>query len=480
MSEFVHGFVQSMTVRERSYFRRFAKLYGDSSKKNYLLLFDHFQKVEDYDHHDIKAHFVNTPIGNNWSSEINYLQGQLLKSMANFHLDSSTEMKLQKSILYIGLLIERGFQKQALKILRKSKSLAYQIEDFSTILKFIQLEEEILFREGVIGFTKKLEELKEERIDISDKIINLNQIRLIREQIRELHFSETFILNKDDFPYFYNNELLESADKVLSIRGMEHWLYIKSIQSYLLMDFEVSQKVNLEMIHFLEKGSAIFKLSKVLVPISNYLYSSALIGDEVGFHKMILKLRTMEDHPKLNKVYITYIRLARTLDLYYKIDDLNNTKIIIEESIAFIKEKESELGVTQFSYLNFLVVRGCIMTKQYALGIKIINIAIKIGVLEYMMVHSRLFLLLMYFELKWTDMLTSEVESSYKLFKRHKVQSELSKTCLKFFKSSVKTPHRLSLHSQKLVLKLEEIKTNPKMAIEFDFFDYLKWAKEQL
>jgi len=479
MSEFVYQFVKGMTMREKAYFKRFSKMFGEQSEKNYLKLFDSLQKMEEYDLEKLKSKFKNQSIENNWSSEVNYLQGQLLKSMANFHLESSIKMKLQKSVLYIELLIERDFQKQALKLVKKAKKLAYKIEDFSTILKLVQLEEEILFRVGIIGFTKKLAELQSERKMNTEKINNLNQLRLLREQIREFQFSEMATTDKKTFNYYFQNKLIEKRENALSKKAKENWLYIKSMQAFLLKDLKGSQALDFETVQFLETNDSIFKNSKLLVAISNYLYSSALLGDTLGFEKVIEKLKEKEKNPKFNQIHIAFIRYARSIDLYFITNDLEGTQRIIEETIPFLKEKGRLLGETQFNYLHILSIRSCILLKKHELGIELVNQIIKAGIMKNLLISIHLFLLILYFELDWKEMILLEVESSYKLFKRQKVQNELSKVVLKFFKSSIKSPHRLKLHFQKLITKLEEIEGNPKLKNELKFFNYLEWAKEK-
>jgi len=115
---------------------------------------------------ELKEQFKGSPIEKYMSSELNYLQQQLLKSMFNFHLESNSERKLYKSILFIDILIEKGYPKRATKILRQAKKMAYKNEDFTTLLKLIQLEEDIFFKEGILGFTKKISELQQERSQV--------------------------------------------------------------------------------------------------------------------------------------------------------------------------------------------------------------------------------------------------------------------------------------------------------------------------
>lgn len=479
MSKFVYNFVHSMTSREKAYFKSFSKRFGNEKPKNYMLLFTHFLNASAYDGQEIKTAFQGHPIITNWSSEVSYLQHQLLKCMINFHWELSPKMKIQKSILYCELLIEKGFPKQAYKILKKTKASADQNEDFTNILKLIELEEEILFREGIIDFTKKLSALREERQFISDKISNLNQLRLMREQIREFQFQDARSIKENLFPNSYENELLEDKTRVLSKKAMEHWLYIKAMQHFLLLDFKQSRQADLETILFMEQNEAVFKPAKLLVPISNYLYCSAMLLDKVGFDSMIQRIRSMESNSGLDKVYVAYIRLVRTLEFYCKSRDLDAIQKTIDECIPFLNEQTDNLEVAQKNNLYFLSIRGCVMLEKYELGVELLNKIIKFGVLTYAIIQSRLLLLILYYELNWTDLIKAEVESSYRLFKRHKVHNELSKVFLKFFKNTISAPQRKMLHFEKLIDKLQKIKASNQFFFDLDFFHYEEWAQQK-
>jgi len=135
----MHEFVHNMTMREKAYFKRFAQMYSGKKNKNYMQLYNELEKMTVFEKQKFNTRFANQPIGRQMSSELNYLFGQLLKSMINFHLENSNKKKLQKSILYIDILMEKGYRKQALKILNKAKKLAKEHEDFTTILKLALL-----------------------------------------------------------------------------------------------------------------------------------------------------------------------------------------------------------------------------------------------------------------------------------------------------------------------------------------------------
>jgi len=269
-------FIHSLEMREKAYFKRYAEIHDSNKSKNYLLLYDFIEQMPVFDFESLKSHFADRSIGKYLSSELNYLQDQLLRSLVNFHFNSSPAYKLHKDILYINILMEKGFSKKAIKLLRKAKKTAYTYEDFSVILGLIQQEEEILFFEGILGFTDKLMELQKEREKISAQITNLNTLRILREQIRELQFTVGSVSDTSEFPQIFDHPLLKSEEEALSIRAKEHWYYITDLCFYLTREYQRSIDISKSYLAFVEQNLNIFKDSKLLPLISNYLHNCIL------------------------------------------------------------------------------------------------------------------------------------------------------------------------------------------------------------
>ena len=74
----------------------------------------------------------------------------------------------------------------------------------------LQMEEEILFSHGILHFTVHLEKLKKEREEITQKIQNLNELKLLKVLARELQFLDMpQITNPENYPRLFANPFLE-------------------------------------------------------------------------------------------------------------------------------------------------------------------------------------------------------------------------------------------------------------------------------
>jgi len=468
-----------MTMREKAYFKRFANIYSENKNKNYLELFNALEKMEYFDRASLLKKFDERSIVKHLSSELDYLLKQLLKSLTNFYFEKSIPMKLQQSILYIGILIERGFPKKALKYLVKTKKTAHNYEDFTTILKLIQLEEEILFRQGILGFGENLKALEQERDSIISKINNLNRLRVLREQIREWQLPGNE-KSRVDISTFFKNELIENEANVKSIRAKEHWYYNLAILYSYIKENNKALGIYEEGIDFLKQHHFIFKPTKVFVFMSNYLLACCELKDEASFFKMYEQIITYQSDKNLFITYVDFIKYARLLELYYQIKNNKAVMDVIPELAEFLQQHSSDLEILQKSYLYMIFARACIQTNQYELAVEFLNDIIQKGIRTPLIPRSRLFLLMVYVQLDWLEVAQSEIEATYKLLVRHKMHNGLTKAFLRYWKAYIQYPKRRTQNTKKLIARLEQLSITPDLKNEFDFFDYSRWVSQQL
>lgn len=478
MSAFIHNFIKNMTMREKAYFKRFANLHNEKKNKNYLQLFDALEKMENFNKVVLLKNFEGLSIVKHLSSELDYLLKQLLKSLANFYFEKNTPMKLQQSILYIEILTERGFPKKALKYLVKTKRIAYNHEDFTTILKLIQLEEEILFKQGILGFGEALKALEQERDSIILKINNLNRLRVLREQIREWQLPGNE-KSRVAINTFFKNELIKDENNVISVRAKEHWYYNLAILYSYIKENNKALNIYEEGIDFLKQHHFIFKPAKVFVFMSNYLLACCELKDEASFFKMYEQLSTYQSDKKLFITYVDFIKYARLLELYYQIKNDKAVIKVIPELAEFLQQRSDDLEILQKSYLYMIFARACIQTNQHELAVEFLNDIIQKGIRTPLIPRSRLFLLMVYVQLDWLEVAQSEIESTNKLLIRRKMHNGLTKAILKYWKAYIRYPKRRIQNAKKLITRLEQLSTTPDLKNEFDFFDYTEWINQK-
>lgn len=480
MSQFVFQLVKQMTKREKAYFKRSASLHSQSTQKNYLRLFEVVDQMTNYSLQAIADFFLNEPMGQHLSTEFSYLQKQLLKSLADFHVESSPQRQQQKAILFIDILLEKGFRKQALKYIRQSKRLAYKHEHFTNVLQLIQWEEEVLFTEGILGFTKKLAALQQERKKIYEQIRNLNELRLLRERARELQFfQEEPTEQAASNTHLSKHALLEASERAFSLKALEHYYYIHIILHYLKGEYAESQATGIQCLSLMKQHPYLFKSSRLLPIISNLLYHSVLNTDSDAFFLYLPELENLANVPSIDLDYIVYIRYVRLFDLaYHHRDQAHATKLLLEAT-PFAKQKMATLGAAQANFFLLLLVRNNIFTMRYEIAIDWLNMWGRFGVLNYTLMHFRIFSLILYYELNWLQLLQVEISNTYKILKKHKRYNAVAQAFLRFFKKQLKAPLDLSAQLASLYRALAAIDQSTTVKLDFIYADFLAWVEEK-
>lgn len=483
MADLTFEFVSSLTFREKAYFKRFSQTYSNKENKNYLEIYSFLEKQKKYDEKALKAFFSDKKFIKYLSSEKHYLLEQLLNSLINFHFGTSTYRKLIKWILYVNILSEKGFRKKAMKVLKQAKTLAYHYEEFTIILQLIQMEEEILFSHGILNFTAQLEKLKREREEITQKIQNLSELRLLKVQARELQFEEMpHVSDPKKYPHIFNSPYLNDKEKINSLKAQDLWFYIKSTTHYLVREFKESQLSNRNHLVFFEKYDYLFSYNHKLPLLSNYLYLSAKVKDESSFYEALEKLTDLEGKKGIDSDYLGYIKYARLFELFYKTENTKATKELIPEVGDYLEKSKDQLGSTEVDYILILMIRACIETHQFSKAQQWLNLWYKTETIEVSLNIIKLFTMITYYELSYLPLLQYEINSTYKSLKKRKKLHKLERLFIRFFKKFIKDPNVKKNQKSLLSLRdsLTELKADLYENILFEQFDFLKWCNQKL
>ena len=476
MSKFLFQIIQSMELREKAYFKRFTNIYSNKENKNYMMIYSYLEKMPEYNKAKIQNHFSHSTIGKYLSSEMNYLEEQILKMMVNFHFNDSPKNKLQKNILYINILIDKGFTVKANKLLKKTKTIAYKFEEFNIILGLIQQEEELLFHEGILGFTEKLIELQNERNQIINIIDNLNSLRILREQIRDFQVTIGFVAQKNDYPHIYSNPLLKSIDKAISIKAKEHWYYIKDYSFYLTHDNKKSLQISREYLNFVENNLHIFKNTKLLPLISNYLHNCSLVQDEREFELILNKLLSLKNDTKLDSVYIDYIRFSRIMEMNYNSNKHKSNIVILDQVTHFASENLDQLTNLQAEYFLRLIIRSYILINNFEAALKWSSLFYSSRIIDITIDQFRIYWFIINFELNRFEKLSHELESAVKVLKSRKRFTKLAQAFIYFFRQCLKKPGEIHQLLNSLEKKLNRIAADNHENFAFEHFDYRMWV----
>lgn len=131
--------IKSLSKNEKGYYKKQTKLSGSVSKK-YLLLFDMFDKMSEYDSIHLKQLIANNKINNQYRVLKSYLIKSILLSLRNYHRQDNEVLKLMSSLQDVEMLAQKGLYETALTILQKTIQLCNENNLDAWIYYLLQYE----------------------------------------------------------------------------------------------------------------------------------------------------------------------------------------------------------------------------------------------------------------------------------------------------------------------------------------------------
>ncbi len=483
MEDHVHALIHSLSSREKSYFKRYSRIHGDSPDRNYLHIYEFLEKQRDYDESKLKERFRDKSFVKYLSSEKNYLFEQLLNSLMNYHLNTTVRGKLARSVLHVDILMQRGFDGKARKILQHAKKLAYKYEEFTTIQILIRFEEEIIFKHGGMNFIDQLDELEKERETCIEKVNNINKLRLLKAQARELQFIEQYyVKDPGKYPHIFNNPMLDEESGALSVIAKDFWFYIREIRHYLLREFDESFRWLEKYLEFFEEHEYLFDVNKKLPLLSNYLYLASKTVQTGKFRAALVKLESLKKSKGADANYIDYIKYSRLLEMHYRGGDRGDIATLLPVVDAFYAQSGKSLGPTERDYIIILLVRSYIYLGMFQKAQQWINRWYEHDGVDVSLNLIKLLGMIVYFELGYHSLLESECESAYKILRKRDRYGKLESEFIRFFKYAVRSSGSSGFRDRfgKFHDTLVEIRKDPDQSMLFEYFDFTQWSSGKL
>jgi len=126
--------IKSLSKTEKRYFKKFSELHGKENNQ-YLLLFDAIAKQKQFDEEDLKKQFHGQAFLRQFPVAKNYLYSKILDAMEFFHRDSSIHSTVRRNIYRAELLQKKGLYDQSMKLLRRARKDASEMDLFHALLE---------------------------------------------------------------------------------------------------------------------------------------------------------------------------------------------------------------------------------------------------------------------------------------------------------------------------------------------------------
>jgi len=483
--------IKTLSKTEKRYFKKYCGQHSSNKNSPHaVLLFDAFEKMESYDDEKFQAQNKSKPFYKNLASEKQHLMKVLLQCLNEYHRNNSKKTTIQFHLNTFELL----FQKRQYKLCEKHLSKALQISNESGNMVYVF---EIYRSFGKLyqhsgnqdKMKKMLDEVKQNEKELFitlEKEFKLNMI-----EYKSFYTSRKIGYPRTKTGLAAYEDLLESsleiARKNPSFKEKLSLLTIKNFYLDSLPNKIPLMQVREEWIKLAESNEKYLADNSMqyLVSLNNLANSY----DELNMEKELEKtLEKINKHAKKN-----LDEEVRTFIYYY------NLKLVRYINTGHFEEclkhfPQAEKGLEKYGRwfhpeyklsFRYLFSYGYFGARKYQQSLKWTNEIITNypeETLEEYYNFARIFILLIYFELGYDGLLSSELRSAKRYFSKREKLFALEKIIIGFMKSSLKAEGIKVTKKDLSELKenIMELKNNPYEQQLFSLFDWQAWVESKL
>ncbi|MCB9230836.1 MAG: hypothetical protein H6581_04200 [Bacteroidia bacterium] len=153
--------IRSMSAAEKRFFKLQAQGKQSGEGKNYLLLFDLLNEMEEFDGKILQLRAGELGFSRYLSWTQGHLMEQLLQSLRNFHQKNDPVLQVEDHLFAAKMLWRRGISRQSARQLEKARQLAETLELNQQMLEILEFERMVLIKEQQKGYVSAIRQLEQ-------------------------------------------------------------------------------------------------------------------------------------------------------------------------------------------------------------------------------------------------------------------------------------------------------------------------------
>lgn len=488
--------IKTLTKTERAYFKKYAKRYSDEdtlSLKLFEGIEEQAEKEVDYNEDLIRQKLNKIQNLNQLSVAKNYLYDLVLKSLLTAQSEKSLDDKFDKYIAQAELLMNKTLFEQSMKMLKKAKKLAYEYENYTKLYTILQIEKNLFFEKVYPDIEKIQNSLFEEELFCLNTLKKKSEIQNLSSQITSLMVNNGLLQDEKEIKKakaVMSHPLLQKMDENDSYTFKVFFYHIHTTYNSLITNFE---KTFTYMKQFLEMVESYpWQIERKATNLLNVSYNMMVVCtyckkyDEFFYY--LERFRSIPDrHKILNTEYVkSYMFLSFKLEIivFYETGQFENGVTLAESLERRIEAQRAKIRGTEIMQIYFFISCCYFGTGDFKNALKWINKLINMGEPEQrkdLYIHSKLFNLVIHYELDNRDHLEYIIKTTYKFTKDRKTLSEFEKAVFQFFNEINKkiTPKEIENCFKEFCFNLTKLEKKSIEKTSFRFFDYVNWAKSK-
>ncbi len=490
--------IRSLSKSEKRFFKLTSSL--QTGEKNYIKLFDAIEKQKEYDEQAIKDQFKGETFIKHLPSEKNHLYKLILKSLRLFYSENTVSAILAEHIQSIEILYNKALYSECSKLVKKAKKIAEGHERFYYLFELIKWEKMLLEEEFQAGkFDKDLNALIEEEQVVIKKLRNLAEYQILYSKINYVFRQGGYARNEQERRIVHeiqSHELIKGKNTALSKRAAATCYYVKGLCAITNSEVEESFENFSKVVRIFEENPNLIQdiPKQYIKSLGNLFYYYIGADNYKELFDLIDKMRSLKNQPGFNRIDIqlrifistTYFEMLA----YDRRGEYEQALVMIpkiHESLESYGEKVTKEDEVLFQHLIANIYFG---SGNYRDALRELNNVLndnESNLRQDIYSFSKLFNLIIHFELKNFDLLDYLIKSTERYYIKRKKSLGLGyafeTTFIKYFKKllkAIKYADGTTPIFKEMKQELQGLLSDQNERVALEYFDYITWIEAKL
>ncbi len=485
--------IKSLTKTEKRHFRLFVNRSGNTDDVKFIKLFDAMEAMKVYDDKLILKK-VPTIKKIQFSNQKAHLYKQILASLRHYHIGQNIDIQLRENLDHAKVLYNKGFYKQALKMLDKTKTVAQETKHFAIALEVMEFEKLIESEYITRSIENKAEQLTKEVNDTTEIIVSGHQLSNLSLNLYSLFLKNGYAKTQEEFKevtsFFEENMPKVSYDQ---LTFYEKLYFHQSFVWYnrIVQNFPNAYKHSLEWVNLFksddlmaQKQSVLFikgyrNLLDSLFQLQYYSKFSEVIKEveELSTNKLIVKDLNTE------VLVFKFLYIAK-INKYFMEGQFDKGVELIPEILEKLKKYEGKIDPERVLMFYYKFASLYFGNDNYRKTIFYLNQIIyfkDVKLREDIHCFARILNLIAHFEDGQDFHLEYQIKSTFQFIGKMNDQGAVQKEIIKFLRKTGKiTPDQLKGEFINLYNRLSELNHNLYERRPFLYLDILSYLKSRI
>lgn len=457
--------------------------------KMYVELFEAMSLVKNYDENSFKLKNKDKRFIKNFAFNKVHLYNKIVKALAGYGFEKSIDGRLQQMIAECRILFNKELFQKYFKAIAKAKEFAKKYERFGYLLQIIDLEKLIIPKELI--YSDKSSELKQETINITEKINNLMEYSSLAGTLLKNYRYYGLTRSREresELRKISHSGIMASINKALSSRSREAYYRIKEITGNITGDNKAMYDALTGRLDTVTENPYPFKgyimdyYLDILVSLTECCIKMNKHDEAFSYlEKMNRHYRSNISTDKDQSIISVYLAFR----IYLKSGNIKKASSMITHLEKLLVKYKGKIQIdTEFAVMFYVSVTR-IEEKKFSKALEAVNRMLTHPMLNKKSdfeCYIKILNLVVHYELKNYELLRHLVLSTYRYLCRHQKLFKTEELVIDFIRKmpNVKSDDDLNYYFRIFAVRLEKLKNDKYEKNAFEYFDLLKWVNSKI